>query len=343
VVVSLSQRIDALVALGEHLLAPQEDAYLGALVHRTHFHNAWFTTENYHYALRAIAKAFLEREALEAWCAGYGVGDGGVVRTVGIVMAGNIPLVGFHDFLCVFVSGHRAKIKLSDKDPYVFPYLMDWMARICPAIADCVTFVERLDGFDAVIATGSSNTARYFEAYFGRYPHIIRHSRRSVAVLDGHESEDDLLALGQDMHQYYGLGCRNVSMLLLPVGYAVRNLLETLHEPFKHYILHEKYRNNYDYNTALYILNKTDYYFNGGIIALENSALSARIACVHFRYYQSINEVETYLNGVKDELQVVVSNVAIPAFEVVPFGRSQMPTLTDYADHVDTMSFLVGL
>ena len=208
----LKERINALIKLGEHLRR-DDDEYLQAVMHRTQYNNAWFTIENQHLAVRAIAKQMLDPGKLEQWLSGYDIPEETRPQTVGLVMAGNIPLVGFHDLLCVFAARHRAMIKLSDKDQYLLPYLLKLLARFDGRTEDYFQVVDKLQGFDAVIATGSNNSARYFEAYFGKYPHIIRRNRNAVAVLDGRESEEELRALGRDVFQYFGLGCRNVAKI----------------------------------------------------------------------------------------------------------------------------------
>ncbi len=337
----LQARIEVMARLGRHLLEG-EDEYLAAVIHRSSFHNPWFTQANQRQALRAIAEHMLRGEALEAWAARYPVSEGPTGVTVGLVMAGNIPLVGFQDVLCTFIAGHRAQIKLSEKDPYLLPALLKQLRAFDARTAAFFETVDRLSGFDAVIATGSNNSARYFEAYFGKYPHIIRRNRNSVAVLTGRESRDELVRLGKDIFSYFGLGCRNVSKVYLPRGYALDPLLEALHE-YRELILHEKYKHNFDYNFALLTLNKTPFRFNGCLIMTESAAFDSRIAVLHYEYYDSIQQVGQALRAQKDRLQVVVSQQPVPGVEVVPFGESQHPGLHDYPDHVDTMAFLCGL
>ncbi len=337
----LHERIAVMAHLGRHLLE-YEDEYLEAVIHRTSFHNPWFTKENQRQALRAIAEQMLQRDALETWAARYPVADRPTGLTVGLVMAGNIPLVGFQDLLCTFIAGHRAQIKLSEKDPYLLPCLLKLLHTFDARTEAFFEEVERLSGFDAVIATGSNNSARYFEAYFGKYPHIIRRNRNSVAVLTGRETREELVALGKDIFSYFGLGCRNVSKVFLPRGYALDTLLEALHE-YRELILHEKYKHNFDYNFALLTLNKTPFRYNGCVIMTEDAALDSRIAMLHYEYYDSLPSVGEALQRQKDQLQVVVSQQPVPGFEVVPFGESQRPGLTDYPDHVDTMAFLTEL
>src|SRR5690606_29335128 len=205
------ERIEALANLGERLL--QKDDYLEAVMHRTHYNNAWFTIENQQRAIKAIAEHFLHKEKLQNWVAAYNLPEPKDQKTIGLVMAGNIPLVGFHDLVCVFVAGHKALIKLSEKDQYLLPYLLKLFAQANPKTEGYFEITEKLQGFDAVIATGSNNSARYFETYFGKVPNIIRKNRNAVAVLDGSENGEELMRLGKDVFRYFGLGCRNVSKL----------------------------------------------------------------------------------------------------------------------------------
>ncbi len=336
----LKDRIAVLTQLGKHLL--EKDEYLEAVMHRTYSNNRWFTLENQREAVRAIAESFLRKEKLEPWLENYSVGENANPSTVGLVMAGNIPLVGFHDLLCVFVAGHKAQIKLSEKDKYLLPYLLELLARFNPDTAASFETVGKLKNFDAVIATGSNNSARYFEAYFGKYPHIIRKNRNAVAVLEGTEGSAELLALGKDIFQYFGLGCRNVSKIYVPESYAFDNLLEALHE-YKELVLHEKYKHNFDYNYALYMLNRTPFLNNGCLILTENPSLQSRIAALHFEYYRDKNDLEIDLYRQRQEIQCLVAKTGFLNLKTVPFEKAQQPELGDYADGVDTMDFLLNL
>ena len=337
---NLNKRIDLLVRLGEHLLG--EDEYLRAVMHRTEFNNPWFTKDNQERAVEAIARHFLRRDLLEEWVSRYPVQESGSCKTVGIIMAGNIPLVGFHDWLCVFVAGHRAKVKLSEKDAYLFPYLIRLLEKWAPEMAGWVEMVDTLKDFDAVIATGSNNSARYFEAYFGKYPHIIRRNRNGVAVLGGDESAEELHQLGDDVFSFFGLGCRNVAKLYVPEDYDFEPLLEALHE-YRQIVLHQKYKNNFDYNYALFILNKAPFKANGCILLKEDPALASRIACLHYEQYKSPEEVAADLALRREEVQCVVARPGLLDQPSIPFGATQQPALGDYADGVDTMDFLTRL
>jgi hypothetical protein len=344
--VTQQQRISLLAELGQYL-REGGDEDLDSAVRRAYAENQWFTEENTRAALRAVADAFLEERKLLEWAGQYPAiaAKDTLAKTVGIVMAGNIPLVGFHDWLCVFVAGHRAKVKLSEKDRVLLPFLVQKMgeqAKESWAFTEFLQEGDKLTGFDAVIATGSNNSARYFEQYFAQYKHIIRRNRNSVAVLNGLESAEDLRALGRDIFSYFGLGCRNVSKIYVPNGYHFDFLLETLHE-YNEIVLHNKYKNNFDYNLALYILNSTPHLNNGCLLLVEDRSLQSRIASLHYEYYDDLFHLDALLAEKKDEIQCVVGKTAVKGFVPVPFGASQSPTLTDYPDGVDVMQFLSGI
>ncbi|MCB9267224.1 MAG: acyl-CoA reductase [Lewinellaceae bacterium] len=337
---NLKSRIEVLARLGDHLR--KKDEYLEALMHRASFKNAWFTIENQKEAVAAIADNLLRREKLETWLQRYEIPEETAPKTVGIVMAGNIPLVGFHDLLCVFAAGHRALVKLSEKDQYLLPYLLQLMAGFDKRAEAYFSIAEQLGGFDAVIATGSNNSARYFEAYFGKYPHIIRRNRNGVAVLSGEESPEELHELGKDVFQYFGLGCRNVSKAYVPVNYDFEPLLEALHE-YRQAVLHTRYKNNFDYNYALHVLNKEKFKANGCIILREDPSLQSRIASLHYEFYDNPEEIERELENRSEEIQCVVARKGFLRRPVFPFGKAQQPELWDYPDGVDTMNFLLKL
>lgn len=334
-----------LAELGRYLPEEPNEAFQ-QVIRKSYAENPWFTGENIRHAIQSVVSAFLDPESLRRWSADYP--DNSPLhpeKTVGLVMAGNIPLVGFHDWLCVFVAGHRAKVKLSEKDKYLLPHLIQKLGEWAFESWEYTEFLgegDKLQGFDAVIATGSNNTARYFEQYFGKYPHIIRRNRNGAAVLDGTETMAELYALGRDIFTYFGLGCRNVSKLYLPAGYDFTRLLEALHE-YREIIHHDKYKNNFDYNLTLFILNKIPYHNNGCLLLREDPSLQARIASVHYEFYDNRSHLEMLLTARKDEIQCLVGKTQVPGFTVIPFGQSQEPGLSDYADGVDVMQFLTGL
>ena len=333
----LEERIDLLAGLGDYMLsdAPAWEAARG----KAHAVNGWFIPEFIQTAVEQIAAGYLQRENLVNWAKRYGIPSERTRQlTVGIVMAGNIPLVGFHDFLSVFLSGHRQLIKPSKQDDVLIRHLVDHLTTVDPGVADCVGFAERLNGCDAYIATGSDNSARYFEYYFGKYPHIIRRNRTSVAVLTGQETKAELEALADDVYGYFGLGCRNVTQLLVPQDYDFLPLLEAFRK-YNHLFDLTKYKHNYDYQLTLLILNKKFYMTNGSILLTENESPFAPISVLHYRYYPADSPPTP---GDPSQIQCTVGtgqNIA----NQVPFGRAQHPGLLDYADGVDTMAFLQSL
>ncbi len=342
---NLKERIAALTELGHFLRTESDNEALQAVIQRAYFENRWFTPENTQQAIAAIADLMLRPELLEAWAARYPIADRQhPERTIGIVMAGNLPLVGFHDWLCVFLAGERAKIKLSEKDRLLLPHLThqlgEWYHETREYTIYCAEY-EPLRGFEAVIATGSNNTARYFEQYFAKYPHIIRRNRNGVGVLNGTETADDFLALGKDVFAYFGLGCRNVSKIYVPRGYDFTPMLDALHT-FNDLANHDKYRNNFDYNTTLWLLNNRPYLNNGCIILLEDVSLTSRIAMLHYEYYDDAAALAQHLSEKSDEIQCIVSKTPLNGLQVLPLGHSQAPGLTDYPDGVDVMQWLTS-
>lgn len=338
------KRIELLGRLGDWLLDALEasDPSLEAVIEQAFFENKWFTADNQKAALRAIAVEFLDREKLQNWSSKRpGLARNGFSeKSVGIVMAGNLPLVGFHDWLSVFVAGHRALVKLSEKDRLLLPFLLQKMGELggFEALAETV-FVDRLTGFDAVIATGSNNARRYFEQYFSKKPNVLRGSRHSVAVLDGSETFADLLALGSDIFSFFGLGCRNVSMILVPRGYDFDQFMEATHE-FRELANHDKWRNNFDYNTTLFLLNKIKFLQNGCLLLREDPTIEARIACCHADFYADEADLAEKLARLGDQIQCVVSKKPLAGRPFLPFGKAQSPRLEDWADGSDVLAFL---
>ncbi|RZJ80882.1 MAG: acyl-CoA reductase [Chryseobacterium sp.] len=338
----LQSRILLMAKLGQYLSSNDEN--LIETIDNAHRANGWFIPEFVQLSIRNIAHFFLNEQALNSWVAQYPAISSDQVspKVVGIVMAGNIPLVGFHDFLCGFISGHHLKIKLSSKDTvlweHIFSKLQEWDQRFDQQVATS----EMLKGCDAYIATGSNNSARYFEFYFQKYPHIIRRNRSSVAVLDGTESAEDLEHLSDDVSQYFGLGCRNVSQIFVPKEYSFEALLAAFNKYISH-IDHNKFKNNYDYQLALYLLNRQYYMSNGHILLIESDSVYAPISVVHYQYYDNKEILISELSK-KDEVQCIsVAGAHGADSRIVNFGANQKPGLTDYADGVDTMDFLANL
>lgn len=331
---NLQQRIVLLTRLGEYIL--QNDDNWQIVKEKAHLQNSWFTPEYIDLATNNIARAFLQKDALTTWVQQYQVPDENPnPKNVGIVMAGNIPLVGFHDFLCIFITGHRQTIKPSSKDETLIKHLVQQLYTWDEATRQLITFADMLKNCDAYIATGSNNSARYFEYYFSKYPHIIRHNRTSVAVLTGNETTKELEQLADDVYQYFGLGCRNVTKLYVPEQYDFLPLLNAFRK-YNYLIDHHKYKHNFDYILAVLILNKQYYMTNESILLNENKALFSPIGQLNFEYYKSTKEVEEALKQ-NNDVQCIVGS------HYVPFGKAQQPGLTDYADGVDTMKFLLEL
>ncbi|GAA4465772.1 acyl-CoA reductase [Nemorincola caseinilytica] len=330
-VLTLQRRIELMEDMGRYMLS-DEPAWQEAMQMAGH-RNAWFTAEHIAHAVESIARQYLAPGKLPAWVGQYKLPA--EACTVGIVMAGNIPLVGFHDMLCGFMSGHRLMLKLSTKDEVLMRHLLHRMVTQESLVAECITVAERLNGCDAYIATGSNNTARYFEQYFGKYPHIIRQNRTSVAILDGSETDKELVALADDVYLYYGLGCRNVTQVCVPHGYDFERLLR-IFARYDHYADLNKYKNNYDYHLALYLLNRVPYMSTPALLMVENELPFSAVSVLHYRHYTDREQLVQELQGSTD-IQAIIGH------GLIPFGSAQVPTLTDYADGVDTMAFLCSL
>jgi hypothetical protein len=331
---NLPYRIDLLVRLGEYILSGEEPWQQAK--EKAGYENGWFIPEFVDLAIQNIARSFLQKEILKDWSYSYQLQTLNLKpQTIGIVMAGNIPLVGFHDLLCVLISGYKARIKLSSKDKVLIKHLAEKLGEWDSEINHLVQFSEMLKGCDAYIATGSNNSSRYFDYYFGKYPHIIRRNRTSVAILAGEETNEELEKLANDVYQYFGLGCRNVTKIYVPKEYDFIPLLEA----FKKYNWladHHKYKNNYDYNLALQLLNKKYYMTNGSILLVEDPAFFSPISQLNYEYYTEKDSLMENLAGNAD-LQCIVGK------GFTPFGKSQSPSINDWADGVDTLQFLSNL
>ena len=330
----LQQRIDLLIRLGDYILE-NNDSWKAAKQNAER-QNSWFTSEFTELSSTNIATQFLQPEKLKAFSRTYDIPTiKSQPKTVGLVMAGNIPLVGFHDWLCIFLSGHNAFIKTASKDEVLIKHLLAQLSLWAPEVGSQSVFGAILKGSDAYIATGSNNSARYFEYYFNKYPNIIRRNRTSIAILNGNESTDDLERLSDDIHLYFGLGCRNVTKIYVPAGYDFIPLLSAFHT-YKSFIDHHKYKNNYDYQLAILIINKMYYMTNGSVLLQENKALFSPISQLHYEFYNDIGQVRKELE-VSADIQCIVSK------NDIPFGQAQLPALKDYADKADTLRFLLEL
>lgn len=309
------------------------------LIKLSQSHNGWYTNDNVYFAIQSWAEA-LKIENLNKWLHVYDLSATNS-KTVGLILAGNIPLVGFHDFISVLLAGHKVVVKTSSNDQHLLPFLAEYIISIEPKFNDYITFVEgKLEDFDAVIATGSNNTARYFEFYFKDKPSIIRKSRNSVAVLNGNETAEQMIALGEDIFRYFGLGCRNVSKIFVPKGYNFDAFFGGMF-PYQDVIKYEKYANNYDYNKAVFLMSNFKLLDNEFLIIKEDKSYASPISCVFYEYYENIEDVKLRLNAENDQIQCIVSNDLLD--NSVAFGQTQKPNLWDYADNVDTMNFLLAL
>jgi hypothetical protein len=304
--------------------------------------NGWFTPDYVKQSLEAIAGELLNEKNLREWLSAYSIPDELSDKIVGLVPAGNIPLVGWHDIMCILLAGHKAAIKLSSKDTVLTKWILGKLVEISPETGSRFEFAERLNQIDAIIATGSDNTARYFEYYFSRYPHIIRRNRNSVAVLTGTETEADFQALAHDIFDYYGLGCRNVSKIYVPEGYDFSKLFEALGPLGEEAFQNNKYRNNYDYHKSLLLLNRDEHLDSGFLLIKPANALASPVASVHYETYASLDQVKQELEDVKEHIQCIVSGEGVIE-DAIPFGNTQCPRPWDYADNVDTMAFLLNL
>ncbi len=297
--------------------------------------NNWFEESFIDLAIKNICDQFLQKNKLHDWTKHYHLDDNIGPKNIGIVMAGNIPLVGFHDMLCVFLSGHKQTIKLSSKDDVLLKHLVEKIIEINPLVSNYICIADMLKGADAYIATGSNNSARYFEQYFSKYPSIIRRNRTSVAILTGMETEEELLKLSDDIHLFFGLGCRNVTKIFVPEEYDFVPLLKSF-EKYLYFADHNKYKNNYDYQLSIALMNNIYYMTNGATLLIENDSIFSAISQLNYSFYKNVLDVKKLLFA-NENIQCVVGN------KEVPFGKAQQPNLFDYADGVDTMQFLLTL
>lgn len=331
--------INSFAGLGDYLCS--ENPEIQVALETACRHNPWFTPETVNFALASIALS-LKADNVKHWLSLYPElnQQNNQGQRTALVMAGNIPAVGFHDLLCVLASGRTALIKLSGQDTVLIPFLLDKLCWIEPRFTGHFEILDRLAGFDSVIATGSNNSSRYFDFYFGKYPHIIRKNRNSVAVLSGDETADELSLLGQDIFMHFGLGCRNVSKIYVPAGYSFTRFFEAI-EPWSRLLDMHKYAHNYDYQLTLKLLSQTVHYSNGFFILAENSSLSSAISVLHYEFYASAAELAILLRTQADAIQCLVSSIPVQD-EVLGFGTTQQPQLWDYADRIDTMKFLIA-
>ncbi len=349
------QRISAFASLGESLtkiLAVRDIEELHAsaasmklhkLIQTIHFSNPWFIEEYVRLSIKAISD-WLSLDNLTNWCLEYPELQKEKVssRKIAVISAGNLPLVGFHDFLCVLMAGDVYYGKLSSKDNQLPIAVADLLIEIQPGFSAYISFTEdKLEGFDAVFATGSNNSSRYFEYYFGKYPHIIRNNRSSIAILDGSETFEELNGLADDIFLYFGMGCRNVSKVYVPSGYSFNFFFETM-ERYNWLINHHKYMNNHQYNRVIYLVNSDEHLDNNFLLVKKDKAISSPIAVLHFEQYDNLASLIPEIELREPELQCIISHTET-GLKVLPFGKTQFPGLMDYADGIDTMKFLLQL
>lgn len=301
--------------------------------------NKWFDEQNVRFAFSGIA-SYLTKPSLDTWLTKYKF-ENKQAKNIGIIMAGNIPLVGFHDMLCVLLSGNNLWAKLSSKDDFLTKELIKLLIEVEPRFAEQIQIREQIKNADAYIATGSDNSARYFDYYFAKYPRIIRKNRTSCAILTGNESSEELAKLGADVFHYFGLGCRNVSKLFVPKGYNFDKMLDSFRS-FSHLVNNNKYANNYDYTKAIYLLNQEPHLDSGFLLFRETTELVSPTGVLFYEYYQDKEALKKSIDAQKDKIQCVLSSET--EFErSIPFGEAQKPKIDDYADQEDTLKFLVDL
>jgi len=349
----LKKRIDSFTILGDFLSQfstkeiiqkqeiPHNDLFFDAFkmqIKRAKEFNAWFTEDNVLFALESWSN-LLTRENLEKWISNYTIPPS-LNKKVAVIMAGNIPLVGFHDFLSVLITGHSIIVKQSSNDKHFLPLIAKYLEYITPEFKEKITFTDKLANFDAVIATGSNNTARYFDYYFGKHPNIIRQNRNAVAVITGNETHKELETLGDDIFRYFGLGCRNVSKIFVPKDYDFDDFFKAIFK-FKDLINYKKYENNYTYNKAVYLMSLFKLQENGFLMLKEDESYSSPIATIFYELYADIHKLKEKIELDEEKIQVVVSQLEIK--NSVKFGETQKPALWEYADGVDTLEFLINL
>jgi len=330
---NLEKRISLLTFIGQYIKS--NSAAFQKIKERAYAENKWFTLPFIDLAANNIADSLLIEQNLELFAKKLNIENVTIPqKTVGIVMAGNIPLVGFHDLLCVFLSGHKQRIKLSSKDSVLIPHLVEIAKDKFPELGEFIQFNEMLKGCDAYIATGTNNSARFFEYYFGKHPHVIRKNRTSIAILDGDETDENLELLADDIQLYFGLGCRNITQILVPENYDFLPLLNALRK-YEYFRDHDKYKNNFDYYLTIAIMNNQYYMTNDSILLIQNESPFSPIGQLNYRYYKSKEEILTTINN--NEIQTTIGN------DFQQFGTSQKPGLEDFADGVNTMTFLQSL
>jgi len=327
--------------LGEQILLLLQTDFFDTVIKQQSIENKWFTEENCRFALSAIAK-MLDEKSCEVFFQKYQekFQKEQKLQKIAVISAGNIPCAAFHDFFCILVSGNHFIGKLSSQDALLLPFLSKILVQIAPEFAEKIVFVEKLPKFDKIIATGSNNSARYFEYYFKNKPMLLRKNRNSIAILTGNETEEDLRKLSIDVFQYFGLGCRSVSKLYVPINYNFSKLIEIFQKESKLLWLHNGYINNYEYHRAIFALNKIPYCDGNSFLFIENQAFASPISVIYYEKYRALNEVSDIIQLHKNEIQCVVANRSIIE-NGINFGNVQFPSLFDYPDNEDTVLFCV--
>ncbi|NVO09864.1 MAG: acyl-CoA reductase [Bacteroidales bacterium] len=344
---NIENRIDAFVVLGERMLSESiqnSDFEFEKIIQEASIHNPWFTAENVYFAIESIANLWFKRDALNSLIAKY-------PRThftpkeskkVVVIMAGNIPFAGLHDLICVLLAGHRFLGKVSSKDGHLMAAVINMLCEINPEFSDLIELSEvTLHGFDAVIATGSDNSSRYFDYYFKNYPTIIRKHRNSIAVITGKETDDELVQLSDDIFVYFGLGCRNVSKLMVPRDYSFLSMLKAF-KTWQSLDTHNKYMNNYEFQKTMNIMNLVNHIDTDFMLLKQNESIGSTVGVVHYQEYEKIEDVLIYIDNHRDELQCIVGDSELIP-NAIPFGTSQSPKLDEFADGIDTIEFLSKL
>lgn len=331
--------IIALQQLGNYIHSRTPE--LQEAIKKAHEQNSWFEEAQTNHALAYWGSA-LQLENLRDWLSIYPSHEPTKPKRVGLILAGNIPMVGFHDIITTLLSGHSAHIKCSSSDDVLIPHLLQVLQQIEPTLSAQIAIVDRLNTIDAVIATGSNNSARYFEYYFSKIPRLIRKNRTSIAIVQGNESPEQMQGLAEDIFRYYGQGCRNVSKIFVPENYPITHFYEGI-AAFKNIFEHHKYRNNYDYYKSIYLVNREEHFDNGFLVLKPSTSLHAPLSVLYMERYTDLHTLSSSLKGISDELQCVVSEYPLDGIQTTAFGQTQHPALSDYADGVDTMRFLQSL
>ncbi len=337
---TVQNRINAFSELGQKIkswLTDHESQKLNPLsevVEQAFYRNGWFVETQVISALHEIS-SWLNKTDLRNWVAPYDFDGLKEIKTVGVIMAGNIPLVGYHDYLSVVISGHKLRAKLSSKDEVLLKFLHEELLKIAPELDEMVDFSkERFTGVDAVIATGSDNTSRYFEYYFSKIPHIIRKNRTSIAILSGNETKEELTNLGNDIFRYFGLGCRNVTKVYFPKGFDLNWFYEGV-LPHSEVINNHKYQNNYDYHKSVFMLNRDEIWDNNFLILKKEKSLSSPVGTLYYEEYDDLEQLNKDLTFIEDQIQCKVG------LGNMPLGGAQSPKLNDYSDNIDVLNFLL--